>query len=144
MDHPRVSEKVEKRNGDTEGGDRHDQETAEEAEDDILGDVYFSSGSNLWRDSNHPNPDLRQAKATLAAWIIRALNEQNLSTREAEAKTGIAHSEFSRIRNTKLTRFTLDRLFLIYNRLEPDKEVVLELKEPVPGVWKRWDERGKE
>lgn len=141
MDHPRVSEKVENRNSDAESGDRHDKGTPKTAEGDGLGDVYFSSGDNLWRDFNHGNPDLYQAKATLAAWIIIALDEQKLSTREAEAKTGIAHSEFSRIRNTKLARFTLDRLFLIFNKLEPGKEVVLQLKEPVPGVWKRFDER---
>lgn len=71
----------------------------------------------------------------MAVWIIQALNSQGLSTREAEAKTGIAHSEFSRIRNSKLRRFTLDRLFVIYHKLEPNKEVALELRDPVPGAW---------
>lgn len=141
MDHPRVSEKVKVRDRDTEGGDRHDQGAPETAEGDVLDEEYFSGGDNIFRDFDVPNPDQRQAKSLLAHWIILALDEQKLSTREAEAKTGIAHSEFSRIRNAKLARFTLDRLFLIFNKLEPGKEVVLQLKEPVPGVWKRFDER---
>lgn len=76
-----------------------------------------------------PNPDLEQARGELAIWIKQALAEQGLSTREAEAKTGISHSEFSRINNLKLKRFTLDRLFLIFWKLKPDMEVRLEMRE---------------
>ena len=64
-----------------------------------------------------PDPDLHHARASLAAAIILSLDTRGLSTREAEALTGIAHSEFSRIRTGKLARFTLDRLFLIFGKL---------------------------
>lgn len=145
MDDPRVSEEIKIGNSHAESRNRHDQETVEAPEDDDdLGTHYFENGSNPFRDDNIPDPDLHLAKSDMAIWIRRVLDEQGLSTREAEAKTGIAHSEFSRIRNSKLTRFTLDRLFVIYHRLEPGKEVVLQRKEPVPGVWKRWDERNRE
>lgn len=53
----------------------------------------------------------------LAAGIIKALDAQSLSTRQAEARTGIAYAEFSRIRNVKLKRFTIDRLLAILDKL---------------------------
>ena len=61
---------------------------------------------NVFRDFGDPDADLEQARALLAARIIRTLDERKLSTREAERLTGVAHTEFSRIRNAKLERFT--------------------------------------
>ncbi|MGA2938968.1 MAG: XRE family transcriptional regulator, partial [Syntrophobacteraceae bacterium] len=55
--------------------------------------------------------------------IIRTLDERGLSTREAERLTGVAHSEFSRIRNARLGRFTLDRMITILGKLDEDVEV---------------------
>jgi len=46
-----------------------------------------------------------------------------LSTGEAEKLTGVAHIEFSRTRNVKLDRFTLDRLIAILRKLDQDVEV---------------------
>jgi predicted XRE-type DNA-binding protein len=54
----------------------------------------------------------------LAAEIIKILNGENLTTRQAEARRKIPHSEFSRIRNVKLDRFTVDPLTVILNRLD--------------------------
>jgi len=78
---------------------------------------------NVFRDFGDPNPDLEQARAIVAAQIIRTLDERKLSTREAEKLTGVGHSEFSRIRNAKLGRFTLDRMIEILGKL--DQEVVV-------------------
>ena len=61
---------------------------------------------NVYRDFGRPNAGLEQARAITAAKIIRTLDERKLSTRDAEKLTGIVHSEFSRIRNTQLRRFT--------------------------------------
>lgn len=72
---------------------------------------------NVFRDFEHTNADVEQAKATLAAKIIGVLNDLEPSTRKAEAVTGINHSEFARIRRVKLDRFTIDRLITILNRL---------------------------
>ncbi len=72
---------------------------------------------NVFRDFGHPNADVEQLKSILAAKIIGILDDQGLSTRQAEAQTGIAHSDFSRIRRVKLDRFTIDRLIAILNRL---------------------------
>jgi len=72
---------------------------------------------NVFRDFDRANPDLRQLKAILAAEIIKTLDKRGLSVRAAQASTGIAAADFSRIRNADLERFTVDRLMTIMNRL---------------------------
>ena len=89
-------------------------------------DMGLVRGSgNVYRDFGRPNAGLEQARAIIAAKIIRILDERELSTRDAEKLTGVAHSEFSRIRNTQLRRFTLDRLIGILGKLDEDIEVNL-------------------
>ena len=66
---------------------------------------------------------LEQARAILAAEVIRMLDARGLSTRDAEKPTGVGHSEFSRIRNAKLGRFTLDRMIAILAKLDENIEV---------------------
>ena len=68
-------------------------------------ELIHGSG-NIFRDLGRPNAGLEQARAIIAAKIIRTLDERKLSTREAEKLTGVSHSEFTRIRNTQLRRFT--------------------------------------
>ncbi|MEW6668986.1 MAG: helix-turn-helix transcriptional regulator [Thermodesulfobacteriota bacterium] len=80
---------------------------------------------NVFRDFGHRNASVKQARAILAAKIIRTLDERGLSTREAERLTGVSHSEFSRIRNAKLERFTLDRMITILGILDEGVEVTL-------------------
>ena len=72
---------------------------------------------NVFRDFHHPNADVEQLKSILAAKIIGILDDQELSVRGAEAQTGVKASEFSRLRNAHLERFTIDRLMSILNRL---------------------------
>ena len=92
-------------------------------------DMELIHGSgNVFRDFGHPNADLEQARAILAAQIIKALDEQRLSTRDAERLTGISHSEFSRIRNVKLARFTIDRMIAILGKLDQEVEVSVSFK----------------
>jgi len=87
-------------------------------------DFELMRGSgNVFRDFGRKNASIEQARAILAAKIIRTLDERGLSTREAEKLTGVAHSEFSRIRNARLGRFTLDRMITILGRLDEDIEV---------------------
>jgi predicted XRE-type DNA-binding protein len=45
------------------------------------------------------------------------MDREELSVRKAEARTGIAAADFSRIRNADLERFTVDRLMSVINRL---------------------------
>ena len=87
-------------------------------------DVELVRGSgNVYRDFGRPNADLEQARALTAAKIIRIIDERKLSTRDAEKVTGVSYSEFSRIRNTRLSRFTLDRMIAILGKLDSDIEV---------------------
>jgi predicted XRE-type DNA-binding protein len=48
--------------------------------------------------------------------------------RAAEAATGIAAAELSRIRNVRLGRFTIDRLIKILGKLDEDVEVTLDFQ----------------
>ena len=87
-------------------------------------DMELIHGSgNVFRDFGHPNAGLEQARALVAAKIIGVLDDRQLSTREAEKLTGVPHSEFSRIRNTQLRRFTLDRMITIWGKLDEEIEV---------------------
>src|SRR5579859_6749201 len=83
---------------------------------------------NVFRDIGHPDPDVAQLKAILAAEIIKMLDREGLTVRGAHARTGIAAADFSRIRNADLGRFTLDRLMAIINRLGSRVEVKVRVR----------------
>jgi predicted XRE-type DNA-binding protein len=83
---------------------------------------------NVFRDLGKDNADLKQFKALLAAEIIKAIDQQHLSVRQAQSLTGTAAADFSRIRNADLGRFTVDRLMSIINRLGSRVEVAVKIK----------------
>ena len=90
-------------------------------------EVVRGSG-NVFRDLGHENADIEQFKAILAAEIIRTLDRDGLSVRDAQRCTRIAAADFSRIRNANLGRFTLDRLMSILNRLGSRVEVKIKIR----------------
>ena len=90
-------------------------------------EVTRGSG-NVFRDLRHKNPDAEQFKAILAAEIIKVLDREGLSVRAAHGRTGIAAADFSRIRNADLSRFTVDRLMSIINRLGSRVEVKVRVR----------------
>lgn len=90
-------------------------------------DVVRGTG-NVFRDLGSENADLEQFKAILAAEIIKALDREHLTVRQAQARTGIAAADFSRIRNADLGRFTVDRLMAILNRLGSRIEVKVRVR----------------
>jgi len=89
-------------------------------------EVVRGSG-NVFRDFDYPDADVRQAKAIMGGQIIKILDKEGLSTRQAEAKTGISHSEFSRIRQARFGRFTIDRLMAILYRLGQQVEISVDV-----------------
>lgn len=89
---------------------------------------------NVYRDFGQDNAGLKQARAVMAAKIIRTLEARKLSNRAAEKLTGVSYSEFSRIRNTQLSRFTLDRLIAILGKLDEDIEVDVSFKARIKTV----------
>jgi predicted XRE-type DNA-binding protein len=92
-------------------------------------DLELVRGSgNVYRDFGRPNAGLEQARAVAAAKIIHVLDKRKLSARAAEKLTGVSYSEFSRIRNTQLGRFTLDRMIAILGKLDEDVEVSVTFK----------------
>ena len=78
---------------------------------------------NVFRDLGLPNPDLEQLRAVLAARIIGVLDERGLTVRRAGEITGTAPADFSRLRQARLGRFTIDRLMTILDRLDQQVEV---------------------
>ncbi len=94
------------------------------AADSVIDDLAIVRGSgNVFHDFGRPNADLEQARAILAARIVKTLDEHKLTARAAEKLTGVAHTDLSRIRNAKLERFTLDRMITILGKLDRDVEV---------------------
>jgi predicted XRE-type DNA-binding protein len=79
-------------------------------------EIIKGSG-NIFRDLDEKDADVKQTKALLAAEIIRILDKEKLSVRAAGKVTGYNYSDFSRIRNAELSRFTIDKLMIITNAL---------------------------
>ncbi len=78
---------------------------------------------NVFRDLGEPNAEVLQLKAILAAKIIAVLDDQKISVRQAHEMTGFAAADFSRVRQAKLQRFTLDRLIDMLGKLGQDVDV---------------------
>jgi predicted XRE-type DNA-binding protein len=90
-------------------------------------ELIHGSG-NVFRDFGHPDADIEQAKSILAARIIGILDDEGLSTRKAQEKSGTDHADFARIRNVKLDRFTIDRLMTIINRLGHEVDIRIDVR----------------
>ena len=78
---------------------------------------------NVYHDLGRPNAGLEQARAIVCAQIIKIMDERGLSSRDAQQLTGVSHTEFSRLRNAKLSRFTLDRIITILGKLDQSVEI---------------------
>ncbi len=87
---------------------------------------------NVFRDLSRENADVEQLKALLAAEVIKALDREKLTVRAAQARTGFAAADFSRIRNADLGRFTADRLMSMLNRLGSRVEVRIRVRPSAP------------
>jgi predicted XRE-type DNA-binding protein len=85
-------------------------------------DVVRGSG-NVFRDFGDSNAEILQMKAILAAEVIKRLDREGLTVRQAHSRTGIAAADFSRIRNADLARFSLERLMTVIMRLGGHVEV---------------------
>ena len=77
---------------------------------------------NVYHDLGRPNAGLEQARAIVCAQIIQIMDERGLSSRDAQ-QLGVSHTEFSRLRNAKLSRFTLDRIITILGKLDQSVEI---------------------
>ena len=84
--------------------------------------------SNVCRDLGHPDADREQLRALLAAKIIVVLDERKLTVRAAHEAAGVTATDFSRIRNANLGRFTIDRLMTILSSPGQDVEVSVDVR----------------
>jgi len=92
-------------------------------------DLEMVHGSgNVFRDLGLPNPEALQLKAILAAKIVGVLDSLNMSVRSAHDLTGFSAADFSRVRQAKLSRFTVDRLMAMLEKLDQDVEVTVTVK----------------
>ncbi len=90
-------------------------------------EVIHGSG-NIYRDFGYENADALLLKDLLAAEILKKLDREGLTVRQAQERTGIAAADFSRIRSCDLKRFTMDRLMGIVNKLGSRVEMSLKFK----------------
>ena len=93
---------------------------------------------NVYRDFGRADADVRQLKAILAARIVGILDDRGISVRKAQTITGVAAADFSRIRNVQLSRFTVDRLMTILNRLDQKVDVKVSIR-PFPKLARAWE-----
>ena len=90
-------------------------------------ELVHGSG-NVFRDLGLPNAEARQLKAILAGQVLKALDERGLSTRQAQALTGVDHSDYVRVRRAQLGRFTVDRLMAMLEGLGHTVEVSVSVR----------------
>jgi predicted XRE-type DNA-binding protein len=83
---------------------------------------------NVFRDLGLPDADREQLRALLAAEIIGVLDDRKLTVRAAQEITGVAAADFSRIRNARLGRFTVDRLMAILAGLGQEVDVTVRVQ----------------
>jgi predicted XRE-type DNA-binding protein len=90
-------------------------------------EMVHGSG-NVFRDFGEPNAEVLQLKAFLAAKVIAVLDDEKISVRQAHEMTGFAAADFSRVRQAKLQRFTLDRLIDMLGRLGQEVDVQVSVR----------------
>jgi len=76
-------------------------------------EIVARSG-NVFRDFGYPDADVRQGVWRRKSQGARC---EKLSPGKPRPEPGVAHSEFVRIRNVNIARFTIDRLVTILGRL---------------------------
>lgn len=74
------------------------------------------------------NSDVDVARKIVATQIIESVKTKWGTAVAVERATGISQTEFSRIRNGKLARFSLDRLVWLLWIIDQDVEVTLQVE----------------
>ena len=92
----------------------------------------FRGSGNVFRDFGEANAELLQLKAILAGKIIDVLDEQKITVRRARELTGFSAADFSRVRQAKLKRFTVERLVGMLTKLNQDVELSVSVRPHAP------------
>ena len=89
---------------------------------------YSEGSGNVFRDLNCKNPEEKLAKAKLAFIINQLIAEKGLTQKEAAQILGIDQPKVSALKNGKLSRFSLERLFSFLAALDQHIEIVVRHK----------------
>ena len=90
-------------------------------------ELVHGSG-NVFRDMGYADAEVLQLKAVLGSKIIGVLDDQKISVRRAHELTGFAAADFSRVRQARLQRFTIDRLMAMLGKLNQDVEISVNVR----------------
>jgi predicted XRE-type DNA-binding protein len=95
----------------------------------VTEDLELVHGSgNVWRDLGYADADIRLVKTIIAGRIVAALDDRELSARQAAKATGFAAADFWRVRNADYARFTMDRLIRMLHALDHEIEVAVSVR----------------
>jgi predicted XRE-type DNA-binding protein len=81
-----------------------------------------------------PYPEARQLKAVLAGEVLKVLDQSGITTYRAQELTGFDRGDFSRVRRSKLDRFTIERLIAMLERLGQEVKVSVHVHPRMPGA----------
>lgn len=84
--------------------------------------VERSSG-NVFHDLGFKNAEELQLKAALAAQILGAIRERGITQKAAAQMSGLKSPDISNICNARLDGISVERLFLVLNRLGRNIEI---------------------
>lgn len=82
-----------------------------------MADDLVRGGSNVFADFGDTDAETKKFKAIIAAEIIATLDMRGLSVRAGAELAKVDPRDIQRIRNADLSRFTIDRLIRIAQRL---------------------------
>ncbi|MBI3467644.1 MAG: XRE family transcriptional regulator [Planctomycetes bacterium] len=96
-------------------------------------EIHHSSG-NVFADLGIPNPEQYQAKAELAAKILKIVQRRGLTQAATGKLLGINQPKVSALLNGRLDGFSSDRLFRFLNALGCDVRITVSRPHPsTPG-----------
>ena len=86
--------------------------------------VYGEEGSdNVFKDLGFPHPELEMLRTQLSAEIYTILKRRRLTQAEAAELLGVSQADVSRLKNTDISRYSVDRMFRFLKRLGGKVEV---------------------
>ena len=96
----------------------------------MTGDDFemIRGSGNVFRDFGEANAEVLRLKAILASKIVDVLDTENITVRRAQELTGFSAADFSRVRQAKLQRFTIDRLVGMLGKLNQDVELSVNVR----------------
>ena len=83
----------------------------------IDGIEFERSSGNVFADLGLARPEDRLIKSNLTALITKEISERNLTQSEVGEVVGLDQADVSRLLRGRVSRFSVERLFEILNRL---------------------------